>query len=154
MNPLTIYAVAAGPLEPTNRLQSIRDALNAGPRTDEILMVLAGTVLLIAVIAICARYTDPQNRPKAQRRVDIFKQAVALLGLNDRERADVRAVAKHTALSSPASVLLSPTNLAAAAERALRRTPNPELRRRLDRLSLRLFGVPLPTMGDAQAEEC
>ncbi len=154
MNLLMVYTAAAGPLALTDPLQSIRNALNAGPRTDEILMVLAGAVLLIGVIAVCSRYSNPQNRSKVQRRVDIFRQAVELLGLNDQERADVSAVAKHTALSSPASLLLSPANLAAAAERALRRMPNPELRPRLDRLSLKLFGVPLPDTGAARAEEC
>lgn len=154
MSVLVVHPAVAGPLGLTSPLQSIRNALNAGPRTDEILMVLAGAVLLIGVIAVCARYSNPQNRSKVQRRVDIFRQAVELLGLNDQERADVSAVAKHTVLSSPASLLLSPANLATAAERALRRTPDPEFRQRLERLSVKLFGVPLPDTGAAQAEEC
>jgi hypothetical protein len=153
MNLLMVYTAAAGPLALTDPLQSIRNALNAGPRTDEILMVLVSAVLLIGVIAVCARYSNPQNRSKVQRRVDIFRQAVELLGLNDQERADVSAVAKHTTLSSPASLLLSPANLAAAAERALRRMPDPELRRRLDRLSLKLFGLALPDTRAAPAQE-
>lgn len=153
MNLLMVCTAAASPLGLTSPLQSIRNALNAGPRTDEILMVLAGAVVLIGVIAVCARYSNPQNRSKVQRRVDIFRQAVELLGLNDQERADVSAVAKHTVLSSPASLLLSPANLAAAAERALRRMPDPELRRRLDRLSLKLFGLALPETRAAPAQE-
>jgi hypothetical protein len=153
MSPLVAYALVAGPLGLSNSLQSIRNALNAGPKTDETLTVLFGVVLLIGVIAVCARYLNPENRSKAQRRLDIVRQAADVLGLNEQERADIRRVAKGAALSSPASILLSPANLAAATERALRRTPDPELRRRLERLSLKLFGVRLPEVRAARAEE-
>ena len=65
----------------------------------------------------------------------------------------VQVLLKRAALASPASMLLSPANLAAAAEGALRRTPDPELRQRLDRLSLKLFGVPLSDIRAARAKE-
>ena len=154
MSVLVVHPAVAGPPGLPGPLQSIRDALLAGPRTDEILIVLAGAVLLTGVIVVCARYRNPEDRPKGRRRVDIFRQAAELLGLNEQERADVSGVAKHAALSSPASMLLSPANLATAAEQALRRTPDPEFRQRLERLSVKLFGVPLPETTAAQAEEC
>ena len=83
MSVLVVHPTVAGPLGLSGPLQSIRDALIAGPRTDEILIVLAGAVLLTGVIVVCARYRNPENRPKGRRRVDIFRQAAGLLGLNE-----------------------------------------------------------------------
>jgi len=153
MSPLGAHAVVAGPLGLSGPLKSIRDALNAGPESGETLTVLVGVVLLIGVVAVCARYLNPENRSRVQRRFDILRQAAEVLGLNEQERADVSRVAKRAALTSAASMLLSPANLAAAAEGALRRTPDPELRQRLDRLSQKLFGVPLSDIRATRAEE-
>jgi hypothetical protein len=144
MKPLEMCAALAGPLGLTELLESIRDALNTGPRSGEVLTVLVGAVLLIAVIALAARYLNPENRSRARQQVDIFTHAADVLRLTRQEREDVVRVAGRAAVSTPASLLLSPANLALGAERALRDAADPRLRERLNQLCVKLFGASLP----------
>jgi hypothetical protein len=144
MRPLELCTAFAGPLGLTDLLESIRDTLNTGPGSGEVLTVLGGALLLIVVIAAAARYFNSENRSGARQQVDIFRRAADVLRLTKEEREDVVRAAERAAVSTPASLLLSPANLALAAEWAVRGAGDPRLRERLNRLCVKVFSTPLP----------
>ncbi len=111
-----------------------------------VLLTLLGLCVLVVVLDQIYRLLQPRRR---SRRVDYLARAADVAGLSGWQVRDLRWVAGRAGLSCPAAMLLSPANLACAVHAALRGDPRPALRRRLERLSLDLFGVSLPAGGPA-----
>lgn len=105
------------------------------------LLIVAG---FLVALGLLARFVGRKQRNKPPPKVDYLAKAVDLLGLSELERADLRHVARYDQIDPPATMLLSPANLAWAVHHALRRGETLERRKRLEQLSLKLFGAPLP----------
>lgn len=135
--------VVVGPLASDALLESIRGALRSGPRSTEVLALLAGLLAFILLLLIVWRVFN-RERPAAEPRVDYLTLAVDLLGLSESDRRDLQRIARRAGLDSPAAMLLSPENLTRAVQLALPAENDPALHERLDDLCRRLFDVPLP----------
>jgi len=124
-------------------LRAFRDALTAthDPRT--IVLSLLGLAAFILLLGLVARHYTRET-VAAPASPDYLTLAVDLLGLSEQTRRDLRLIAQRAKLEQPAAMLLSPANLASAAARAFRPHDNPGLFERLEQLSRRLFGQPLP----------
>jgi hypothetical protein len=126
-------------------LRSIRDALSTGPRGTEILALVLGLATLALLIVIAARFFTSERQKSTGTQVDYLTMAVDLLGLSEEDRRLLQQVAQHTGLEQPVAMLLSPQNLAHAAASALSPEDGGRLRKRLEQLSMQLFGTPLPS---------
>lgn len=120
--------------------QGFNQAPTAG-ETWTLVVVVAGIVTAIIVLA---RFVGRERRVKPPPKVDYLALSADLLGLSELEAADLRHVAHYSRLEHPVAMLLSPANLAWAVHHALGRASSPERRERLERLALKLYGVPLP----------
>jgi hypothetical protein len=109
-----------------------------------VILALLGLCVFVVVLDQIYRLLQPRHRV---RRVDYLARAGDVAGLSRGQVRDLRWVAGRAGLCCPAAMLLSPANLACAVNVALRGDPRPALRRRLERLSLDLFGVSLPAAG-------
>ncbi len=150
--PATIAGLS-GPLGGHPLLQSIRDALNAGPQRTEIVVFIVGVVVFLLLIILAARFAGRERRPAAEPQVDCLTLAVDLLELSESDRRDLQRIAQHAGLAHPAAMLLSPANLAHAAAPLLADARDDELRQRVERLCLRLFDCPLPDAGRASRQD-
>ena len=105
-------------------------------------------IVLIAVTVLCGVLLVVRllRRPSegAAVLIDHLVEAARRLGLSRAELQDLQNVARRARLPHPTAMLLSPANLAHAVQSALAQADDPSLRRRLDRFSRNLFGVPLP----------
>jgi hypothetical protein len=111
--------------------------------------------VLIAIAAMCGvllavRLLRPPNNG-ATASIDYLAEAARRVGLGRTELQDLQNVARRASLSHPAAMLLSPANLTHAVQSALGQADDPPLRRRLDRLSRSLYGVPLPDASTLQS---
>lgn len=124
-------------------LDAIRVGMNAQPQTGELLLLAVGVGALIALLVVAWRCFGREERRRPETRVDYLAEAAGILELTRAEREDLARLASRARLSQPAAMLLSPANLAFAFERGFADTGDPELRRRVDALSFKLFGQPL-----------
>jgi len=138
------------PLADIDLLHSIRDGMNTGPQGAHIAVFVVGALILCGLLILFYRYWSPETRSATRPGADYLKIACELLELSDQEQRDVRRIARLAGLSQPVALLLSPTNLAWATDRALARTSEPDLRRRMDRLSRKLFESRLPALAPAE----
>jgi hypothetical protein len=106
-----------------------------------VLLVLLG--LCAFVVAVDRLYHLLQPRPKI-RQVDYFAHAGRVAGLSGHQVRELRRLATRAGLAHPTAMLFSPANLAYAVHLALQGTTRPGPRRRMNQLSLDLFGTPLP----------
>lgn len=128
---------------------SIRSRLNSTPSTSHIVLFAAGVLALVVIILIAARHMDRKTTPP---RPDLLKIAIDVLRLSESERRDVLALSTRGALAEPAAALLSPRNLATAMQASdLDPHADHALILRLERLSERLFGEPLPEITATRA---
>lgn len=100
-------------------------------------VVLAGCGLLALAVNVVRRQLTP--RPG-----DYLAQAARQLGLSRLQLHDLRRLAAQARLRQPASMLLSPANLAEALRRSATVPDRAMSTAAADRLAQRLFDVPLP----------
>lgn len=144
MNVAASSVAAIGPLASHPLLQSIRDALRAGPQANETVVFLVGLAAFLLLIVVAARLFSRERGAAAEPQADYLTLAVDLLELSESDRHDLQRVARKAELEHPVAMLLSPANLARASAPLLSVEKDRDLRRRLERLCLRLFDVPLP----------
>jgi hypothetical protein len=107
-----------------------------------LLAVLAALVAVYLTVRLCRR------RPSEDMvRASHLAEGAQVLGLNARELDDLRTVAGRASIIHPAVMLLSPANLARAAQTAQQRRTDPNLQKRLDELAVKLFGKRLDHLG-------
>jgi hypothetical protein len=140
------------PLAQTDLLDSVRRAMSDNPDSGEIAAFALGVFALLLAIAVAARFLYPGHSTQKAQNADFLTLAVDLLGLSERDRRDLLRVAEMCALPYAASMLLSPANLAFAADLARQQGAQSDLLQRLSDLSIRLFDAPLPPGPDADAE--
>jgi hypothetical protein len=109
-----------------------------------VLLVLLGLCVFVVLLDRVYRLLQPRRQG---RRVDYLVQAGRVAGLSGGQVRELRRLATRAGLAQPAAMLFSPANLAYGVDRALRGTTRPGARRRMNQLSLHLFGAPLPPKG-------
>lgn len=118
-------------------LQKLREGFLARPDTVEQLKfwgwVLA-FLMLVWIAVVAAR-----RKPKRVKRIDLLTVAVDVLGLSESDRRTLLRIADRARLSEPASMLLSPANLAHAVASARACGGVPGLDETAARLSVELF---------------
>lgn len=124
-------------------LDGIRVGMNAQPRIGDLIVFAIGAGALIALLVMARRCFGREGRRKPETRVDYLAEAAAILNLTQAEHEDLARLASRARLPQPAAILLSPANLAHAFNRGGPDRNDPKRRRRLDALSLKLFGQPL-----------
>jgi hypothetical protein len=144
MNVLPVDSPSAGLLASNPLLESISEALNAGPQATESVLFLTGAIALVLLVFLAARFFARPPGDEAESRVDYLTLAVDVLGLSESDRRDLRRLARRAHLKRPAAMLLSPANLARAAAVTREIEDGDELRRRIEQLCVRLFDTPLP----------
>ena len=126
--------------------RSIRDALTSGPQRAEVLWLLAGALAVLLLIVLSARFLN-RDRNQSTPTVDYLTLAVDVLGLSESDRRLLKGLARAADLPQPVAMLLSPANLAAAVEHVDESPEGDKLRAGAESLCRRLFGTPLPTLG-------
>jgi hypothetical protein len=141
--PLT-YAPSFGTQARDILLDSVSKALNAGPERVETLVFFSSAAVLVLLLLLLARWSGRRAGGQDGRQPDYLALAVDWLGLDERDRRDLRRIAKRAGVRQPVSMLLSPMNLAHAAAATLEAEKDREFRARIGRLCVRLFDTPLP----------
>lgn len=126
-------------------VSAVRETLNTGPQMSDSLPLLIAPAVLIAIALVVVRLTRKKPEPPPQIAPDFFAVACSLLRLSPQERRDLKAVVEGGMISHPARVLLSPGNLAQAL-RASNMSKDDALRGRIELLSQKVFGAPLPVV--------
>lgn len=153
MNNLLTRCTAAILAQDVETLSSLRRGWEQRSTTGDHgwLWWVAGLVGAIIVLAAVKNLLARAKSGRAKSALSRLGEAARVLGLSGPERADVERVAQRARLPEPVAMLLSPANLAHAYARGFAETgeeQNTGLRRRLDALSTRLFGQPLPAVGE------
>ena len=104
-----------------------------------VVVIIAALCAVLLIVRLVRRH-----RPGIAAPVDYLAEAARRLGLSRTELQDLQNVARQAGLPQPAAMLLSPANLTHAIQAARADANHSSVRRRLDRLSRNLFGVPLP----------
>lgn len=138
---LAPWAVVA--LTRTERLQSIESALRSTPDTGAIWFLLGGACAVMLLLLVLRRFMDRERRVPPPPKRDLFHEALDLLPLSGDERRLLRLVAQRARAVEPLALLLSPQALTAATARLTPDAAEPQLRRRVSDVSVRLFGEPL-----------
>ena len=132
---------------PTELVDSIRTAFRTGGEGHDFIIFLIGTAALIGLVALVARMFKRERAPTVVAPPDYLPRALDVLGLAGEERRELQKLAARSGTAQPVSILLSPTNLAAALRQAGVRLDD-ATRARFDELSRRLFDAPLPELVD------
>ena len=125
-------------------LQGIRRGLNAEPAAGPWLALLIGALCLLALLVLAKKIHGRERLPNRQPQRDYLAEALKVLGLDQAERDELVRLARRAHLAQPAAILLSPGNLAAALERSPGGGGDAATRQRVNALSVKLFGQPLP----------
>lgn len=133
-----------GPVTRREALELLRAGFNGELASNELLLYVIGTIALIALILVLMQVIGHRKRAKLAPRRDYLADAARALSLTSQERSDLLELAARARLPQPASMLLSPANLAFALSRAQTDGPAGPLRNRLDALSRKLFAEGLP----------
>jgi len=144
MNTPLIANFLVAQLDRASRLGAFRQGLEEGSTKGgnlTLTLYLLGATLLVILL-----YTLLKRRPRRHvaRGTDYMAYGARLLRLDRSELRDLRTVATQACLTQPAALLLSPANLAHALGASQARRNDPQLRQRVDALSIRMFGSPLP----------
>lgn len=150
MNPAFLLAKAGGGLDQVGRLSAIRQGFQDTPSGSTQFVAAALGVIAAGGLGIMILQLW-RHRPKRGPKDDYLRQAIRVLALNSDEAQVLRVLAKRSRLSHPASMLLSPANLAAAAQAAPSHRGDPKLQRDVNRLSIKLFGLELPPVDNHAA---
>ena len=134
----------------TKVLRALQEAARHEPTVDwvSVLTALGMLVLLLSVgYAFHLRRSRHGQAPRDPGK--LFRTTLAQLDLTSDDRRLLRAIARHSGLAQPASMLVSPIMMAQWAHQWVHQQPSAARREaaltRLDSLSRRLFNEPLPT---------
>ena len=152
MTPLSQLSMLLGQINNQALLESIRTEMRSGPDPTHLVIVVVGFVALLGVVVLCARFLSRDSASPIEPPLDYFTLGLEQLELNREETHDLRRIVDLANLTNPASMLLSPANLAHALSEVLADTDDPPLRGRCDRLCRKLFGEPLPDVSTARSE--
>lgn len=137
--------IARGALLANNPFfESLSKAVTDSPSGDEVVYFWSGVGIFVLVVVLIARSVYRRETPAPKPKVDYLTVASDLLGLSEAERRELQKIAKRAKLDEPASMLLSPQNLARAAGGALTGSAAIEARARVEGLAQRLFSEALP----------
>ena len=125
-------------------LRSIQDALTEQTNESELGAFALGVIAFLVLVILAGRYLNPENRRRQNGPVDYLTVAVDMLGLTEQDRRDLLRIARIGKLETPAAMLLSPANFAAALNRPGVCDRDPDLQRRMGDLCKRLFDARLP----------
>lgn len=123
--------------------EEFREGFRQQPTGYEAIAFWCGVGVFVLVCAALVSFVGRRRREKPAPQIDFMQRAAELLDLTDEERADVLALAHQRRRPYAVALLLSPANLAAAVYGDGDETDD-DLRRRVSRLSIKLFGSPLP----------
>lgn len=135
------------PLAQAHFFEAIRDELQEGAVSQEIVLFV-GLGVAVLLILVLAGYALARRPAKPPQTIDLLVDAIDLLDLDEQTRRDLLRIARRGQLDHPVAMLLSPANLARAAGDPEVLRADPEIRVRLNQLSLRLFEAPLPVLPD------
>jgi hypothetical protein len=128
-------------LDWSEMLQPLRQGFHREASDSNLVVILFAFLgLFVVVILFDQAYRFIAHR-FPRRTTDYLAHATRLLALGYGDLRDLRTVAEKANFAHPAAMLLSPGSLAAAVRAA---NAEPRLRQRLNRLSLKVFGVALP----------
>jgi hypothetical protein len=140
MNPTLIMAVVDPRAE---RLRVISEGMRQGPDLTSFLMLLAAALAFTLLILVGRRYFNGERA--APPPPDFFEESLEALGLTPSQCDVLRRLARRSRLEIPATMLLSPGNLAHGVARARLVLEDASLRRGVEEVCQALYGVPLPT---------
>lgn len=152
MTALSQLSMLLGQIDNQALIESIRTEMRSGPDPTHLIIVVAGFLALLGVVVLCARFLSRDSASPIEPRIDYFALGIEQLELNREEVHDLRRIVDLANLANPASMLLSPANLAHAVSGVLAVTDDPPLRGRCDRLCRKLFGEPLPDVSSARSD--
>lgn len=152
MTALSQISVFLAQIDNNALIESIRTEMRSGPDPTHLIIVGVGFLALVAVVVLCARFLGRDSTSPIEPQLDYFALGLEQLALNREEERDLRQIVDLANLTNPASMLLSPANLAHAANEALARTDDPQLRGRCDRMCRKLFGEPMPDVPAAHSD--
>lgn len=133
-------------------LEGIRSGMRARPDSNEILWLVGGGILLVVVLIAARRFFAKEQVPKLKARRDHLVEAANGAGLLQSEQSDLRMIASRARIAHPASLLLSPENLAHAVREGLGPHPDHNTIERVQRLAQRLFEQELQDIGPQPGE--
>ena len=144
---MSVSASATGLLAVINRFESLHGLRKgfvkecAETNTCAWLTAAATLTVLLLLFRLIRR-----RRTRGTARIDYLAAAARVLRLGQSELRDLRSLAERARLPHPASLLLSPANLAYAVQAADLGGDVLGVHRRMDRLAERIFGTPLPAI--------
>ena len=153
MTALSRFSALLGQIDNQTLIESIRTQFNSGPDSAHLIVVGVGFLALVAVVVLCARFLSRDSEIPIEPRLDYFALGLEQLALSREEERDLRQIVDLANLTNPASMLLSPANLAHAVHGALAEADDPPLRSRSDRLCRKLYGEPLPDLSATHSDD-
>lgn len=155
MTPLIGYMLPLLATDSTREdLEKLRAGFLARPSGSEQLYFWGWVLAFVAFVALAVVIARLANRRKVAmtrvKKVDYLTAAVDVLGISETDRRTLLRVAARAHLEQPASMLLSPMNMARALALAGKSGRVPNAEDTFKRLCQRLFGAPLPTFGEAK----
>lgn len=142
----------AGLLANNAFFEALQNAVTQGPSRDEVIGFWAGAAGLAIMIGLGIRYATRRDSAPERPRRDYLTLAVDLLALTEEDRRELLRIAATTRMPEPASMLLSPVNLARAAHAATQKDGMVDRQPRVESLCQRLFGVPCPKVDSPPQE--
>jgi hypothetical protein len=143
VNGAGILAVLLATGDAAYTLEDLRRGFQTPSRpisTSTLGLILLGVSVLVVLLV---RLNERRRRQDSAVQADYLSRAVQLLDLDRAEHHDLLTLARQARPPHATALLLSPANLSHAARLALKAHPDPQLRQRLDRLSVKLFGTGL-----------
>ena len=153
MTAVSQLRVLLGQIDNQALIESIRTEFRSGPDPTHLIIVGGGFLALVAVVVLCARFLSRDSAAPIEPRLDYFALGLEQLALSRDEERDLRQIVDLADLTNPASMLLSPANLAFAVDNALADTDDPPLRSRCDQLCRKLFDEAMPDAPAAHPDE-
>ncbi len=125
------------------------DAMQGGFQwnTAEVRTFVAATFVVVGIgglLAMLVQMLQRDRRGGTGARGTYLRQAISVLALSRSEADDLHLIASRSKLPHPVTMLLTPANMAAALDAAMHVRHDAALRKRMERLGEKLFGVKLP----------
>lgn len=143
---MSVWSLGAAVLAEVDQraLDTLRQGFRSQPNDSDPTNLLWAAIGLFALVVLLDRITRLLGGERKVKRTNYLAIAGRRLALQGHEMHLLRLLAKRSRLPHPASMLLSPANLAHAARIAQAGRHDPRISLRLNELCFRLFGTPLP----------
>lgn len=153
MNAGWLVALLVAQVDRFSELENLRRGFTRQAADSNLLAVCLVAAALCGLVVLLDRVYRARDRSRKQapKRRDYLVAVANVLGLSRSETRLVRTVAALAHISPPASILLSPANLAWAVQSAGGALGDAGLRARVNELCQRLFGTDLPSEGGSEA---